>query len=85
MTTSRNTSPTCANIRISVESNGRLVMRVQDDGIGIPDPPPENRGGLGLRIMQNRAAIVRGNLTIEAAKPAGTVLTCTVARKKNEP
>ena len=75
----------CKNIRISVESDQRLVLRVQDDGIGIPDQPAENHGGLGLRIMHNRAAIIRGNLTIEAAKPAGTVLTCALARKNHEP
>ncbi len=28
----------CKNIRISVESDQRLVLRVQDDGIGIPAP-----------------------------------------------
>ena len=39
----------CQNIRISVESDQLLVLRVQDDGIGIPDQPAENHGGLGLR------------------------------------
>ena len=39
----------CRNIRISVESDQLLVLRVQDDGIGIPDQPAENHGGLGLR------------------------------------
>ena len=75
----------CQNIRISVESNHLLVLRVQDDGIGIPDQPAENHGGLGLRIMRNRAAIIRATLTIEPAKPAGTVVTCALARKNHEP
>ena len=75
----------CQNIRISVESDHLLVLRVQDDGIGIPDQPAENHGGLGLRIMRNRAAIIRATLTIEPAKPAGTVVTCALARKNNEP
>ena len=75
----------CQNIRISVESNHLLVLRVQDDGIGIPDQPTENHGGLGLRIMRNRAAIIRATLTIEPAKPAGTVVTCALARKNHEP
>ena len=56
------------NIRISVESNHLLVLRVQDDGIGIPAQPTENHGGLGLRIMRNRAAIIRATLTIEPAE-----------------
>ena len=75
----------CQNIRITVESNRLLVLRVQDDGIGIADQPPDNHGGLGLRIMRNRAAIVRATLTIERAQPAGTVVTCTLARKNHEP
>jgi len=75
----------CQNIRISVESNHLLDLRVQDDGIGIPDQPSENHGGLGLRIMRNRAAINRATLTIEPAKPTGTVVTCALTRKNNEP
>ncbi len=74
----------CQNIGISVESNHHLVLRVQDDGIGIPSQPAEDHGGLGLRIMRNRAAIIHATLTIEPAKPAGTVVTCALARKNNE-
>jgi nitrate/nitrite-specific signal transduction histidine kinase len=37
--------------------------------------------GLGLRIMQNRAAIIGAKLTIEPAKPKGTAVTCVLARK----
>ena len=58
----------CQNIRISVVSDHLLVLRVQDDGIGIPDQPAENHGGLGLRIMRNRAAIIGATLTIEPSE-----------------
>ena len=68
------------NIRIAVESNGVLVLRVQDDGIGIPALPAENEGRLGLRIMRNRAAIIGATLTIEPGTPVGTVVTCSVPR-----
>jgi PAS domain S-box-containing protein len=74
----------CRNIRISVVSNQFLVLRVQDDGIGISDQPADNRGGLGLGIMRNRSAIIRATFTIEPAKPAGTVVTCALARKNHE-
>ncbi len=74
----------CQNIRISVESDHLLVLRVLDDGIGIPDQPAEEHGGLGLRIMRNRAAIIRAALTIEKALPAGTVVTCALERKTDE-
>ena len=72
----------CKNIRISVESDQLLVLRVRDDGIGIAALPTEDRGGLGFRIMRNRAEIVRAALTIEPAMPSGTAVTCTLARKK---
>jgi len=74
----------CQNIRISVESDRLLLLRVQDDGIGMPDHSIEDHDGLGLRIMRNRAAIIRATLTIEPAKPAGTVVTCALPRKNYE-
>jgi signal transduction histidine kinase len=39
-------------------------------------------GGLGLRIMRNRAAIVGGDLAIEPAEPRGTLVTCRLVRKE---
>jgi signal transduction histidine kinase len=72
------------NIRISLLSNGDLVLRVQDDGVGMPAGPAA-KGGLGLRIMRNRAAIIGATLTIEPAEPTGMVVTCALARKNNAP
>ncbi|HUE17894.1 MAG TPA: PAS domain S-box protein, partial [Planctomycetaceae bacterium] len=75
----------CQNIGISVESNDLLVLRVQDDGIGMLNQLAESQGGLGLRIMRNRAAIIGATLTIEPAQPTGTVVTCTLRGKNNAP
>ncbi len=72
------------NIRIVLESNGLLVLRVEDDGIGMPAQPIENQGGVGLRIMQNRAAIIGAALSLQQAEPTGTVVTCTLVRKNHE-
>jgi len=58
-----------------------LILGVQDDGVGMPAPPTEIQG-LGLRIMRNRAAILNATLTIEPAKPTGTVVRCVLARKE---
>jgi len=81
------------NIRISLESNHFLELRVQDDGIGMPAEPPSplpspprgegkgEGGGLGLRIMQNRATIIGATLTIQPAEPTGTLVTCALLRK----
>jgi two-component system CheB/CheR fusion protein len=64
-----------ATVRISLKSNGLLVLRVQDDGRGMPARPADS--GLGLRIMRYRAAMIGGTLSIEPAEPHGTVVTCT--------
>ncbi|HLW68871.1 MAG TPA: PAS domain S-box protein [Gemmataceae bacterium] len=71
------------NIRISLNSNDCLLLRVQDDGIGIPVRPTDNQG-VGLRIMRNRAAIIGAALTIESAQPTGTVVTCALARMNGD-
>jgi two-component system CheB/CheR fusion protein len=71
------------NIHIRLESNRLLVLRVQDDGTGMPVLPVDHEG-LGLRIIRNRAAIIGAKLTIEPAQPSGTVVTCVLARKNHE-
>jgi PAS domain S-box-containing protein len=67
------------HIRISLISDHALTLRIQDDGIGIPDSPTGIQG-LGLRIMRNRAAIIGASLTIVPGQPEGTVVTCVFAR-----
>jgi signal transduction histidine kinase len=71
-------------IRIGLRSDHALALRVQDDGIGMAAGPSAAEG-LGLRIMRNRAAIIGASLTFGPAEPAGTVVTCTLARKNHEP
>lgn len=72
------------NIRVSLESNDLLALCVQDDGSGMPAEPTEDHGGLGLRIMRNRASIIGATLTIQPAEPTGTLVTCTLLRKDHE-
>ncbi len=67
------------HIRITLTNGNGLVLRVRDDGVGLPSPPEEGRG-LGLRIMDNRAAIIGARLTVEPASSAGTVVTCELTR-----
>ena len=45
------------------EQDGRIVLTVEDDGNGLPDPI--ERRGLGLRIMEHRARTIGGALTLE--------------------
>jgi len=72
------------NIRISLESNDLLALAVQNDGKGMPAAPTENHGGLGLRIMRNRAQIIGATLTVQPAEPTGTLVTCALVSKNDE-
>jgi PAS domain S-box-containing protein len=69
---------------VALNANGGLTLSVQDDGIGMP-PTPVDKHGLGLRIMQDRAAIIGATLTIAPATPKGTMVTCVFSRKDHEP
>jgi two-component system CheB/CheR fusion protein len=68
-------------VRIRLKADGGLGLSVQDDGIGMPSGSPESHG-LGLRIMHNRAAIIGAKLTLEPARPTGTVVTCALPRSR---
>ncbi len=56
-------------------NNGRMTLRVEDDGKGIPRRP--NQTGMGLHTMRYRANIIGGSLDVLRTKPHGTAVTCT--------
>lgn len=61
-----------------------LLLQVRDDGVGITDAA--RRGpGLGLRIMQHRAAIIGGRFTVEAAPGRGTLVACRLPHPNPPP
>jgi two-component system CheB/CheR fusion protein len=71
-----------SRIDISLEApDQHIVLKIQDDGAGMPWPPPE---GLGLRIMRNRANVLQGRLAIERAKPQGTIIACTIPKEPSD-
>lgn len=57
------------------QKNGRVVLVVEDDGKGLPDPARRGEG-MGLRIMAHRAAMMGGTFQIRAVPPQGTTVTC---------
>ncbi len=65
-------------IRARVEG-GDLFVRVEDDGVGLPAPPPPE--GEGLRNTRARVAALYGDrqsLVLEGAPGAGTAVTVTL-------
>jgi PAS domain S-box-containing protein len=55
--------------------NGSGILTVEDDGVGMKDPPVPGIG-LGLRIMSYRANMVGGTLEVRRGASRGTVVCC---------
>ncbi|MEX0718441.1 MAG: PAS domain S-box protein [Planctomycetaceae bacterium] len=67
------------HIRISLaEDDGRVALRIADDGVGIDPRRGERPEGMGLRIMRYRAHVMNAKLSIEPGSERGTVVTCLV-------
>jgi signal transduction histidine kinase len=64
------------NILIRLEFNeDSTLLSVQDDGAGLPEPLPKNRG-MGLRIMAHRSAMIGGSFNARPEPAGGTRVTC---------
>ena len=64
------------NIVVSLETldNG-VLLRVKDNGVGLPDLPPKN-AGMGLRIMAHRAGMIGATFSALRDDSGGTVVSC---------
>jgi signal transduction histidine kinase len=61
--------------------NGNLVLEVQDDGRGFEPAalkPGDQRGGLGLTGMRERAALLGGALELRSRPGAGTLVRAVI-------
>lgn len=58
-------------------TDASLSLTVQDDGVGIPPAVDQSRG-MGLRIMNYRAGMIGGALTIKRNEDQGTTVQCTI-------
>ena len=60
-------------VRVSLTNGGPLRLRVEDDGAGF-DPDAVGRSGFGLVAMNERAAAIGAQLTINSAVGRGTAV-----------
>ena len=68
------------NITIRLDGDEQSVtLRVQDDGVGFPEPPIDTNG-MGLKIMRYRAGLVNAHLSVGPAEGAGAVVTCKCSK-----
>jgi two-component system, NarL family, sensor histidine kinase DevS len=59
------------NVRVEVEIDYELTIRVSDDGVGLPDPLPHTSGLDNLRV---RATALGGTMRLERRPGGGTIL-----------
>jgi PAS domain S-box-containing protein len=63
-------------VNLAAQDDGWMLLRVADDGIGLP--PKRREGSLGLRLIEMLAKQIKGSATVEAGpKGRGTVLQVT--------
>ncbi len=67
-----------------VEESGLLKLSIEDDGAGVPDDVTST-GGLGIRIMAHRAAMIGAAFAVEPAPTGGTIVTCSLPVQRDNP
>jgi signal transduction histidine kinase len=69
-----------SRIRLTLSSNG-LVHRLSvcDDGCGLPAAGLRQEEGMGLKIMQYRASMIGGKLSVEDRRQGGVRVRCSFA------
>jgi signal transduction histidine kinase len=60
-----------SQVSVTVEAGSDVVVRVTDNGKGLPPDPPDGRG---LPNLRRRAATMGGNFTAERLDTGGTVI-----------
>jgi nitrate/nitrite-specific signal transduction histidine kinase len=68
-------------IRPEVGEEG-IVLSIKDDGTGLPEMLPKNRG-IGLRIMAHRSTMIGGVFNARRDETGGTLVTCELRAKPN--
>ena len=59
------------------QNNGRLMLGVKDNGLGMPVNPRKWKG-MGIRVMQYRAGVIAGTLVFQRNAAGGNTVVCSV-------
>ena len=72
------------NVLVSLIDDGiATTLRIEDDGIGISKTANEG-DGIGVGLMNYRARLVGGELSVEERHAGGTVVSCGIPLKEDE-
>ena len=71
------------NVQLVV-GNDRIMLMVEDDGIGFLPESNSRLGGFGIYNMKERAELIGGKCIIESEKGKGTTLRIVVPQKVEE-
>ena len=64
------------NITISLSANnGQGTLRIENDGVPIPEPLPDG-SGMGMQIMHYRARMIGGSLKVRGGETRGIAISC---------
>jgi signal transduction histidine kinase len=67
--------------RVAIRVEGeRVVLTIEDDGVGFEPAPLDGRGGMGLSGIAERARILGGRSTIRSSPGRGTTITVNLPR-----
>jgi signal transduction histidine kinase len=69
-------------IRLAADEH-QGALTIQDDGIGIRNIAPDNKG-MGLHLMNYRARVIGGSLEVQRVPSGGTVAVCLFPVHSNE-
>jgi signal transduction histidine kinase len=76
----RHAQATRLDVSLKLDSD-RLLLEVQDNGIGIPDAAVRGQKSLGLLGMHERATLLDGKIDISGASDKGTKVTVSIPLK----
>jgi signal transduction histidine kinase len=70
------------DVKLSV-ADENLILTITDDGIGLPEELPGNRG-LGLRVMASRAGMIGASFSAKNRPEGGTIVMCQLPLLKGD-
>jgi len=75
----KHASATRIAVRLNIQAH-LVTLLVADDGIGLAEPRPSAKG-LGLKLMQYRADLIRAALVVAQQPPRGTRVSVSVRNR----